>query len=99
LSDAAMDDANRLFSERKPAIGESPVAASNGWEFRTLLGDQAPVGLLALETAVVPMTRDDVQMIDSILPQIARIVERGVAVMQQQTSREELSGQIPVEHR
>lgn len=83
LSDATMDQAHRLWNERDApiAVGTSE-AAINGWEFRQLRGERSSIGLLAIETAVAAITPEDEHMIDSVLPQIARIVERAAGIVQ-----------------
>jgi two-component system sensor histidine kinase KdpD len=89
LSDAAMDDAQRLWNERDAAIaGGTSGVATNGWEIRRLCGERASIGLLAIETAAAAITPEDERIIDSVLPQIARIVERTAGTLQQSTSNE-----------
>jgi two-component system sensor histidine kinase KdpD len=100
LSDAAMADAQGLWKEHDTAVAVgTPGVAINGWEFHRLRGKGASVGLLAIETAVAATTPEDERIIDSMLPEIARIVERISGIVQQPTSNEHSLGKSPAMHR
>lgn len=83
-----------LWTEGDAAIAGSVGGPIDGREFRWLRGERASVGLLAVETSVAAMTLQDQQTIDSVLLQIARIVER-VA----ETAPRHASGETPAKSR
>jgi K+-sensing histidine kinase KdpD len=95
-----MADAQGLWKEHDTAVAVgTPGVAINGWEFHRLRGKGASVGLLAIETAVAAITPEDERIIDSMLPEIARIVERISGIVQQPTSNEHSLGKSPAMHR
>jgi two-component system sensor histidine kinase KdpD len=100
LSDAAMDDAQRLWNERDAAIAVGSTAvSSNGWAFHRLRSERGSIGLLAIETASAAITPEDERIIASVLPQITRIVERAAGIVQQPTSNEQSLGRSRAKHR